>query len=203
MPLSPRRDNHSPLDEFCVGLVPQRSNGWGSDINCNVKDTGVRAGVGSSVLRNGSLSIRAAAPRCMRFIPTCGRPTSDLPFQKKAPRSSNTDGWDFAADDPVCACRVPGSETRYITPPSCPLPNSDLPPLRITLQTSLSRRLSTFPGPSRQLHTLLSTNNTSPLSKMPAHQEALKSTLENKGVRFHLKAGSAKWVCTVLDRATQ
>ncbi|KAH6631894.1 hypothetical protein F5144DRAFT_235025 [Chaetomium tenue] len=37
---------------------------------------------------------------------------------------------------------------------------------------------------------------------MPAHQEALKSTLENKGLKFHLKAGGAKWECTVLDRAT-
>jgi hypothetical protein len=37
---------------------------------------------------------------------------------------------------------------------------------------------------------------------MPAPHEALKSTLENKGLKFHLKAGTAKWECTVLDRAT-
>ncbi|KAK4156506.1 hypothetical protein C8A00DRAFT_30578 [Chaetomidium leptoderma] len=37
---------------------------------------------------------------------------------------------------------------------------------------------------------------------MPAPQEALKSTLESKGLQFHIKAGDAKWQCTVLDRAT-
>ncbi|KAH6635255.1 hypothetical protein B0J18DRAFT_462372 [Chaetomium sp. MPI-SDFR-AT-0129] len=37
---------------------------------------------------------------------------------------------------------------------------------------------------------------------MPAHQEALKATLENKGVKFHIKTGNSKWQCTVLDRAT-
>jgi predicted component of type VI protein secretion system len=40
--------------------------------------------------------------------------------------------------------------------------------------------------------------------KMPAaHQEALKATLESKGLKFHLRAGNAKWECTVLDRSTQ
>jgi hypothetical protein len=39
---------------------------------------------------------------------------------------------------------------------------------------------------------------------MPAaHQEALKATLESKGLKFHLRAGNAKWECTVLDRSTQ
>ncbi|KAK4251586.1 hypothetical protein C7999DRAFT_28002 [Corynascus novoguineensis] len=38
---------------------------------------------------------------------------------------------------------------------------------------------------------------------MPAgHTEALKATLEGKGLKFHLKTGNAKWECTVLDRAT-
>ncbi|KAK4042846.1 hypothetical protein C8A01DRAFT_33096 [Parachaetomium inaequale] len=38
---------------------------------------------------------------------------------------------------------------------------------------------------------------------MPAaHHEALKATLENKGLKFHLRAGNAKWQCTVLDRST-
>lgn len=38
---------------------------------------------------------------------------------------------------------------------------------------------------------------------MPSHAEALKATLENKGLKFHLTTGNAKWQCTVLDRATQ
>ncbi len=39
---------------------------------------------------------------------------------------------------------------------------------------------------------------------MPSsHQETLKASLEGKGLKFHLKAGNAKWQCTVLDRATQ
>ncbi|KAK4126097.1 hypothetical protein N657DRAFT_679095 [Parathielavia appendiculata] len=37
---------------------------------------------------------------------------------------------------------------------------------------------------------------------MPHQQEALKATLENKGLKFHIKAGNAKWQCTVMDRAT-
>ncbi|KAJ4300284.1 hypothetical protein N0V88_002957 [Collariella sp. IMI 366227] len=37
---------------------------------------------------------------------------------------------------------------------------------------------------------------------MPAPHEQLKSTLENKGIKFHIKTSNAKWHCTVLDRAT-
>ncbi|KAK4235935.1 hypothetical protein C8A03DRAFT_36201 [Achaetomium macrosporum] len=38
---------------------------------------------------------------------------------------------------------------------------------------------------------------------MPSsHHETLKATLENKGLKFHIKAGQAKWECTVMDRAT-
>ncbi|KAK3306972.1 uncharacterized protein B0T15DRAFT_492482 [Chaetomium strumarium] len=38
---------------------------------------------------------------------------------------------------------------------------------------------------------------------MPSsHHEALKATLESKGLKFHIKAGQAKWEATVLDRAT-
>ncbi|KAL2129288.1 hypothetical protein VTI74DRAFT_7966 [Chaetomium olivicolor] len=37
---------------------------------------------------------------------------------------------------------------------------------------------------------------------MPAAHEQLKATLENKGLKFHIKTGGAKWQCTVLDRAT-
>jgi hypothetical protein len=36
-----------------------------------------------------------------------------------------------------------------------------------------------------------------------SHHEVLKSTIENKGLKFHIKTGNAKWECTVLDRATQ
>jgi hypothetical protein len=35
------------------------------------------------------------------------------------------------------------------------------------------------------------------------HHEALKATLENKGIKFHIKTGNAKWEACVLDRATQ
>jgi hypothetical protein len=38
---------------------------------------------------------------------------------------------------------------------------------------------------------------------MPSHQDALKDTLERKGLQFHIKTGTAKWQCTVLDRTTQ
>ena len=38
---------------------------------------------------------------------------------------------------------------------------------------------------------------------MPSSGDALKNTVESKGVKFHLKAGNAKWQCTILDRATQ
>jgi hypothetical protein len=38
---------------------------------------------------------------------------------------------------------------------------------------------------------------------MPSHEDALKATLERKGLQFRIKTGSAKWKCTVLDRTTQ
>ncbi|KAK3906871.1 hypothetical protein C8A05DRAFT_11386 [Staphylotrichum tortipilum] len=37
---------------------------------------------------------------------------------------------------------------------------------------------------------------------MPSSTDALKSTVETKGVKFHLKTGNAKWQCTILDRTT-
>ncbi|KAL2023375.1 hypothetical protein VTK56DRAFT_2732 [Thermocarpiscus australiensis] len=39
---------------------------------------------------------------------------------------------------------------------------------------------------------------------MPSASEEsrLRAVLENKGVTFHIKAGNAKWQCTLLDRAT-
>jgi hypothetical protein len=37
---------------------------------------------------------------------------------------------------------------------------------------------------------------------MPSHTEALKATLERNGLQFRIKAGEAKWQCTVLDRTT-
>ncbi|KAL2120633.1 hypothetical protein VTJ04DRAFT_4660 [Mycothermus thermophilus] len=37
---------------------------------------------------------------------------------------------------------------------------------------------------------------------MPSAQEQLIQTLETKGLQFHIKAGNAKWKCTLMDRAT-
>ncbi|KAK4103572.1 hypothetical protein N658DRAFT_505252 [Parathielavia hyrcaniae] len=37
---------------------------------------------------------------------------------------------------------------------------------------------------------------------MPQNPEAIKTTLESKALKFHIKAGNAKWQCTVMDRAT-
>ncbi|KAL2171997.1 hypothetical protein VTG60DRAFT_734 [Thermothelomyces hinnuleus] len=38
---------------------------------------------------------------------------------------------------------------------------------------------------------------------MPAsHSEQLRAVIESKGLKFHLKAGNAKWECTIYDRNT-
>ncbi|KAL2153304.1 hypothetical protein VTH82DRAFT_4459 [Thermothelomyces myriococcoides] len=39
---------------------------------------------------------------------------------------------------------------------------------------------------------------------MPAvnYSEQLKAVVESKGLKFHLKAGNAKWECTIRDRQT-
>ncbi|KAK0641522.1 hypothetical protein B0T16DRAFT_461577 [Cercophora newfieldiana] len=44
----------------------------------------------------------------------------------------------------------------------------------------------------------------SPSAPAPAKEQPnpLRSVLETKGVKFHLKTGGAMWECTVIDRAT-
>ncbi|KAL2158953.1 hypothetical protein VTH06DRAFT_2983 [Thermothelomyces fergusii] len=38
---------------------------------------------------------------------------------------------------------------------------------------------------------------------MPAsYSEQLRAVVETKGLKFHLKAGNAKWECTIYDRNT-
>ncbi|KAK5660420.1 hypothetical protein OQA88_12963 [Cercophora sp. LCS_1] len=36
----------------------------------------------------------------------------------------------------------------------------------------------------------------------PIDDARYKAVLENQNIKFHIKTGGAKWVCTVTDRAT-
>ena len=43
-----------------------------------------------------------------------------------------------------------------------------------------------------------------PSSTISAAEESrIRAVLETQKLKFHIKAGGAKWTCTVLDRATQ
>ena len=43
-------------------------------------------------------------------------------------------------------------------------------------------------------------SSTAPVSA--AEENRIRAVLETQKLKFHIKAGGAKWACTVLDRAT-